>query len=495
MAHQSSPSSNDLPTDNATDTVIETMSSSSIDNSPTVVAADQPADAVMKTVSSPAAGTSSNVVPADNPSETVIEITSSPSTDNASNTATADNLANAVISVMSSPSDDNSSDIVITDNTAHAAIEIMSSSSVDSSSNVAAASHASDAVIEIMSSPSADALSDTTPSPTSFRRLPLALVGIGPNADANARRPGYPAFARVNKESLQAFLHAYIRIDKNPNDPIVYDPAVLRPEEMCDLFFTEAVQLIPHVDCVYINPRTDEISLGCKTDIPDPAFAPGYVSPDLGYDINIQIKMARIVIEDFSAWTDYEYPIQQFIALDEEPVATIKLDELKYPNVDQITAIFRGVEDEWKSGCNSYVVNYNVDTDRVFVDYDSKDGAELARETLRIEYRKLKESHQTTADPELAESEDESDGKSDGKSDDTSSDEVAPKEPEYVDDEGVLTVRIIFHRNTDKDHGPYLLKPFDPDEIFDPEDLEDGGRMERVFWEIAATAVNERLAL
>ncbi|KAL2875096.1 hypothetical protein SGCOL_009668 [Colletotrichum sp. CLE4] len=494
MAHQSSPSSNDPPTDNPLDSFIKTMSSPSIDNSPTVVAADQPVDAIMETVSSPAAGPSSNVVPADNSSEAFIEITSSPLTDNASNMITANNLTDAVISVMSSPSDENSSDIVITDNTPDAIIEIMSSPSVDSSSNVAAADHASDAVIEIMSSPSADALSDTTPSPTSFGRLPLAemvaessgqLVGIGPNADANARRPGYPAFAHVNKESFQAFLHAYIRIDKNPGDPIVYDPAVLRPEDMCDLFFTEAVQLIPHVDCVYINPRTDEISLGCKTDIPDPAFAPGYVSPDLGYNINIQIKMARIVIEDFSAWTDYEYPIQQFNALDEEPVATIKLDELKYPNVNQIIAIFRGVEDEWKSDCNSYVVNYNIDTDRVFVDYDSKDGSELARETLRIEYRKL------MSDAELT----DSDGELDGKSDDTSSDEVALKEPEYVDDEGVLTVRIIFHRNTDKDHGPYLLKPFDLDEIFDPEDLEDGGRMERVFWEIAATAVNERLGL
>ncbi|KAJ0296925.1 hypothetical protein COL5a_010494 [Colletotrichum fioriniae] len=297
------------------------------------------------------------------------------------------------------------------------------------------------------------------------------LVGIGPNADANARRPGYPAFAFVNKESFHAFLQAYIRIDKHPNDPIVYHSDLIDPVDMQDYEFAEAAFLLPGVDCVYINPRTDEVSLGYKTDIPGPAFYPGFINPNLGDEINSQLKMVRIVMEDFSAWTDeHEYPLLYHNFLNKKPVASIDVSQLKYPNIDQITVIFRGLETEWKGDSNHYVVNYNVDTNRVFVDYDRENAEDMVEDTFRLEAHKV---YETKPDEMLVAQE------PDGTNDE--------------DDKAILSVRIIFHRDSDKDYGPYLLEPFDLEEILDPEDLTEGGQMERIFWEIAATAVKERL--
>ncbi|KAK0374323.1 hypothetical protein CLIM01_08313 [Colletotrichum limetticola] len=499
-------SSNNVTVDNHSDIVIDAMSSPMVGNSSDAVATNEQSDVVMETISSPAVEISTNIATIDsledtvipnmsspsigntsnmaipgNLSDVVIEIASSPLTGNSPNLATANSLADGVISVVSSPSVDNSSDIAIAGDSPDAVIEIMSSPSVDSSSNVAIADNASDAVIEITSSPlAADNSSDTTPSATSLHRLPLAemvaessgqLVGIGPNADAHARRPGYPAFAFVNKEAFHAFLKAYTRIDKHPNDPIVYHPDIIDPVDMQDYEFAEAAFLLPGVDCIYINPRTDEVSLGYKTDIPGPAFYPSFINPNLGHEINSQLKMVRIVMEDFRGWTDgHEYPLLYHNFLNKKPVASIDVSQLKYPNINQITVIFRGLENEWKSDSNNYVVNYNVGTNRVFIDYDRENAEEMVEETFRLEVQKVYE---------------------------TQSDEmVVATEPDgnnEEDDKAILSVRIIFHRDSDKYYGPYLLEPFDLDEILDPEDLTDGGRMERIFWEIAATAVKERL--
>ncbi|KXH35118.1 hypothetical protein CSIM01_04643 [Colletotrichum simmondsii] len=464
-------SSNAFAANEQSDMVMETLSSPAVEISSNIATIDSLEGTVISNISSPSVGNTSNMAIPDNLSDVVIEIASSPSTGNSPNLTNGNNLAGVVVSVVSSPSVDNSSDVAITGDSPGAVIEIMSSPSVDSSSNVAIADNASDAIIEITSSPlAADTSSDTTPSATSLHRLPLALVGIGPNADAHARRPGYPAFAFVNKEAFHAFLNAYIRIDKHPNDPIVYHPDLIDPVDLQDYEFAEAAFLAPGVDCVYINPLTDEISLGYKTDIPGPAFYPSFINANLGHEINSQLKTVRIVMEDFRGWTDgHDYPLLYHNFLNKKPVASIDVSQLKYPNINQITVIFRGLENEWESDSNNYVANYNVDTNRVFVDYDRENAEEMVEETFRLEVQKVYEIQ--------------------------SDEMLVAEEPDGndEDDKAILSVRIIFHRDSDKDYGPYLLEPFDLEEIIDPEDLTDGGRMERIFWEIAATAVKERL--
>ncbi|KAK1726091.1 uncharacterized protein BDZ83DRAFT_791501 [Colletotrichum acutatum] len=456
-------SSNAVATNEQFDAVMETTSSSAIEISSNIATLDSLEDTVVSNTSSHSVGNSSDMAITDNLSDVIIEIASSPSTDNSPNLATANNLADVVVSVMSSPSVGNSSDIAVAGDSPDAVIEIMSCPSVGKSSNVAIASNASGAVIEITSSPlDAGTSSDTTPIATSLHRLPLAV-------HANARRPGYPAFAFVNKEAFHAFLKAYICIDKNPNDPIVYHPDLIDPVDMQDYEFAEAAFLAPGVDCIYLNPRTDEISLGYKTDIPGSAFYPGFINPNLGDEINCQLKMVRIVMEDFSAWTDgHDYPLLYHNFLNKKPVANIDVSQLKYPNINQITVLFRGLENEWKGDSNHYVVNYNVATNMVFVDYDRENAEDMVEDTFRLEAHKVyaTQSDEMTLEP-------------DGNNDEN--------------DKAILSVRIIFHRDSDKDYGPHLLEPFDLEEVLDPEDLTEDGRMERIFWEIAATAVKERL--
>ncbi|OHE96801.1 hypothetical protein CORC01_07947 [Colletotrichum orchidophilum] len=294
------------------------------------------------------------------------------------------------------------------------------------------------------------------------------LVGIGPNSDANARRPGFPEFALVNRESFHAFLQAYIRIDKNPLDPIVYHPSLYSSSNESNKLYSNAAALLPNVDCIYLNPRTDEISLGYKTELPDPNWVPGFIQADLGTAINIQIKMARIVTEDFEDNCRYDYPGQLFESLDNEPVASIDMDACKYRNADQVTVIVPGFDkDVWGSlsGAVSFVAHYNVDTKRVFVDDDYDGADDKALETFRLEV------------PHKSDGTSEASDETNGESDETT----------------LLAVRIVFHRGSDENYHGHELKPIVAADLADLGDMSYPGRMERVYWEIAAQAVNHRL--
>ncbi|KAK7435466.1 hypothetical protein Landi51_13005 [Colletotrichum acutatum] len=64
--------------------------------------------------------------------------------------------------------------------------------------------------------------------------------------------------------------------------------------------------------------------------------------------------MVRIVMEDFSSWAnEHEYSLLYHKFLHKKPVGSIDLNQLRYPNVSQVTVIFRGLENEWKDGLPS----------------------------------------------------------------------------------------------------------------------------------------------
>ncbi|KAK1506583.1 uncharacterized protein CCOS01_16442 [Colletotrichum costaricense] len=65
---------------------------------------------------------------------------------------------------------------------------------------------------------------------------------------------------------------------------------------------------------------------------------------------------------------------------------------LEYLIVNQVTVIFHSFGDEWRGESNNYVVNYNVITNRIFVDYDCEDAGNLVEETCRLVSPKVYET-------------------------------------------------------------------------------------------------------
>ncbi|KAI3548674.1 hypothetical protein CABS01_11744 [Colletotrichum abscissum] len=61
--------------------------------------------------------------------------------------------------------------------------------------------------------------------------------------------------------------------------------------------------------------------------------------------------MVRIVMEDFSAWTGkHEYSLLYHSFLHKKPLDSTDVNQLKCPNVNQVTVISRGLDNERKNG-------------------------------------------------------------------------------------------------------------------------------------------------
>ncbi|KAK0379174.1 hypothetical protein CLIM01_03479 [Colletotrichum limetticola] len=61
--------------------------------------------------------------------------------------------------------------------------------------------------------------------------------------------------------------------------------------------------------------------------------------------------MVRIVMEDFSAWTgEHEYSLLYHNFLHKKPLSSTDVNQLKCPNVIQVTVIFRGLKNKRKDG-------------------------------------------------------------------------------------------------------------------------------------------------